>query len=178
MKKSVVIVGLIMCMSLGYVYSSTKDVMMRTIVSNHTRALDRANMYEKPLDNVDLQNWDNALLQVKNFVVKNSKKRKKQLLNYFNKIESANRDLINTIKTAYGLVKSRSMNDDLYLQYKSRFAKINESMVVLQKNLEWVSSSKKEEQEAIYLVGVLAKFMGVTARKAANNLPDLGIISE
>ena len=78
------VLGLVFLIGIGAISQDLRaidyDKALQGIVSNHTRALDRGNMYEKPLDAQDLNNWYGTIQIVGNFIADNSKKNKKQLM--------------------------------------------------------------------------------------------------
>ena len=169
MKKQLLVLGFL-CAATQQLYGLTDKQVLQGIVSNHTRALDRRNMYERPLDSGDLHGWNQAIIDVKEFVERNSKKNKKQLMRYFNEIQNANNDLINGIKSAYAQVIGGGVDEDVRKQFGKKFTTIDTHMKRIQKNLDWVATKSEVENQAIKLLGTLARFVGVTARKAGNNL--------
>jgi len=74
--------------------------------------------------------------------------------------------LINGIKVAYGTKKNKTF----FAQHKAIFDTIERNMQLLEKKLEWVGSNDTNENKAIELLAILAKFVRVTARKASSNL--------
>jgi len=65
----------------------TNQQVLQTIVGSHTRVFDKKNTYQSPMDAQDLNNWDQAIEEVKIFIKKNSKTHKTSLLNYFDLIK-------------------------------------------------------------------------------------------
>ena len=151
-------------------YGLTEKETLKGLVSNHTRALDCRNMYDKQLNNQDIALWNDAIMNVKAFVASNSKKYKKKLMRYFDRIYRTNIDLINDIKVAYGLIMGGELNTDVWKQFADRFAAMDNTMKQFQSELGLIVGKTQEEQQAIKLVSALAKFVGVTARKAGSNL--------
>lgn len=169
MKKKLLVISFL-CLVFQQLYSLTDQEVLRGIVSNHTRALDGRNMYDKPLDPQDLRGWYKAIMDVKDFVVKNSKKKKKQLLKYFQEIETANNNLINGIKGVYGEIRMGELDRDVHKGFSKKFTSIDADMKRIQKNLDWIVSKIDVENQAIKLMRTLAQFVGVTARKANKDL--------
>ena len=151
----------------------TNQQVLQTIVGSHTRVFDKKNTYQSPMDAQDLNNWDQAIEEVKIFIKKNSKTHKTSLLNYFDLIKNANNNLINAIKIAYGQIINNESVITVYSHVGSTFSSIENKMQRIQNELEWVASKKEMENQTIKLVSLLAKFVGISAKKARTNLETL-----
>ncbi len=173
MKKQIVLIIIISSISIYNIKGLTNQQVLQTLVGSHTRVFDKKNSYQSPMDAQDLNNWDQAIEEVKNFIKKNSKAHKKLLLNYFDLIKNANNNLINAIKIAYGQIINNESVITVYSQVGSTFSSIENQMQRIQNELEWVASKKEVENQATKLVSLLAKFVGISAKKARTNLESL-----
>jgi hypothetical protein len=169
MKKQIIV--LMALVGVQGLYGITDQQILQVMVSTHTRAFDRANMYEKALESEDINKWYETIQAVRDFISLNSKKNKKQLLRYLDQIQSANDQVISAIKIAYAQLAAGE--EDVYEQLGGVFTSINNEMKSIQRQLEWVASNVDAENKAIKLVSFLAKFVGTTAYKADVNLNPL-----
>jgi hypothetical protein len=171
MKK--VLVFTLLCALAQTMQGSSEQVILRTLIGSHTRALDNQNMYAKPLDESALAVWYDAISEVKNFVENNSIEQKAYLMNCYNTIWQTNDDLIKAIKGTYNSEKNNQLTEQNRLATARLFMNIADEMVAMQDDLKLVSGNTQSEKQAIILVGILAKFVGVTAKKAAANLDSI-----
>lgn len=153
-----------------YGHELREQKIFRCMVSNHTSALDNKNMYAQPLNKNSLERWDNALIQVRDFVHDNSKKEKKYLLHCFADIHKANIVLINRIEKVYAQYRRGSCDANTRKKFAQKFEAIAHKMRLIQKSLDWVASRRAKENQAIRFVQMAAQFVGATARKAVLNL--------
>jgi len=153
-----------------YSHELCNQKILREIVCSHTGLLDCKDMYENPLDSKRLCGWQDAILNVKQFVENNSKKEKKYLLSCFAEIHTANQDLINGIKSIYAGNAQARLNLDTCRQFGDKFRAIAKKMRRIQNGLYWVASNYTMETQAIKSVQTLAQFVAVTANKALLNL--------
>lgn len=160
----------IFCGKILQLHGVSDQIILRTIVSNHTYALDCKNMYEKRLDFSRLWHWQGAILNVKQFIQSNTKKEKKFLLNCFDKIYQANQILINSIDSVYDARIQGKLDKQAVIHFRQKFNVIVHRMRYIQKSLDWVASKHDDETKAIKQVQTLAQFIGVTAKKAHLNL--------
>jgi hypothetical protein len=170
MKKQIVILSL-MIMATQSLYGVPENQMvLMTVVSGHNAAFGAGNMYNEALKTDDLRKWAEAMQAVKDFIVNNSKKNKKQLMNYFTTIKAASDEMINGIKACYGMVALYGDNSEAIARFSDVFTSIDRRMKLVQQELEWVPSKVDVENQATKLVSNLARFVGVTARKAKTDL--------
>ena len=172
--KKMLIFTAALCVLSQQIHGLTDQVVLRTLIGSHTRALDNQNMYAKQLDEEALENWYSAISEVKNFIEDNSQKQKAYLMDCFNTIWQANDDLIKSIKGVYNSEMNNQLTQKNRLATGEIFRRIADEMMIMQDNLKQVESNVQSEKQAITLVGILAKFVGVTAKKSASNLDLIG----
>lgn len=151
-----------------------KDLMpqgiLQLLVNNHTRALDCDNIYADSLNPFHVYAWQEAILEVKQFVLTHTKKQKKFLLNCFAEIYAENESLIRNIRHVYAASSEGVIKADLRRQFSKTFERSSKKMRRIEHGLYWVASNHAIETQAIEHVQKLAKYIAVTANKAHRNL--------
>ena len=169
MKKQIFFFSLI-ALSAHTMYGMDSETILRTMISTHTRAFDKKNTYEERINNGYVNNFNIVIDETEKFVVNNSDKHKKQLLTYFYHIKNANYQTVNEIKLIYGQLKDGKTTNALYQQEAPVFSAIDTNMQNIKNQLKLMTSTEKNETQAIRLVSALATLIGVIARKAKNDL--------
>jgi hypothetical protein len=138
------------------------------MVSGHNLGFGKDNLYKESLD---LSMWNSAMARMKTFVkaiMSDTKNflgmQSSTLSGALDKISKAEMDLVNTIKTARGVLKSPN---DLQKQV-TILTKIQNDMKAVQKSLS-ASTTPAIKDEARKLLHSAAMFVEITATKAIND---------
>ncbi len=174
MKKSIYALLIVVSTQYAIEIVKDKDSILQALVSSHNGAFGKNNLY-KELTNEELNLWYSAIKEAKNFVTARSSNalgvKDKDLMNALSTIETANLDLINTIK----IIRAAGKSSTALNQNKSILERIKQTMISVQKNLNNAIFvlNKEEKTVAKNILVSMAMFVETTASKAIRDTANL-----
>lgn len=170
MKKHIIFLSLTLMGSHLLCDMSEERKTMMIMVSGHNALFGAGDMYKNAFNSDDLSKWMQAIQMVESYVAtKTSRDIKNKLMMNLKSIKDVNDEIISNVKTVYGMKKFRTEKKDA-LPFKKIFTAIDHRMQLLQQRLGDIYSEVEVENKAIDFVRDLARFVGVTARKAGTDL--------
>lgn len=159
--------GLLLCVA-QYAFGATKEEILQALVSSHTGAFGKDDIYKNPISADELRLWNSAITEGKKFVESHCKNqfgiKDGDLMKALSTIEKANIDLVNTIRLTRALLQSPSE----LKRCIDALDKIKLAMIKVQKDLKGATFilNSEEKKLASDILASIALFIETTAAKA------------